>query len=50
VEEVTVPGNLAAMQQAAGDVIAASVAATPPPGVTVASRQNASTAAGSFGS
>lgn len=28
VEEVTVPGNLAAMQQAAGDVIAASVAAT----------------------
>ena len=28
VEEVTLPGNLAAMQQAAGDVIAASVAAT----------------------
>jgi amidase len=28
VEEVTVPGNLAAMQQAAGDVIAASIAAT----------------------
>ena len=28
VEEVTVPGNLAAMQQGAGDVIAASVAAT----------------------
>lgn len=28
VEEVTVPGNLAAMQQAAGDVIGASIAAT----------------------